>query len=136
MIANVFIVPSTKSWPLAAAKSVKVFSGRIRHPSPSVGQGDCGPPSSLVMASSPCHVTGDDGVGHRRSLGFAVLLFTSPRERLHRGIRSRAEGDKRKIPENRGERQEGQHFVGTTRKRPGGDSSTGFSLSRGEQLAK
>jgi hypothetical protein len=44
------------------------------------------------------------------------------------GNHSRAGGDKRIVPENYWERQEGQHFVGTTRKRPGGYSYIGFSL--------
>jgi hypothetical protein len=42
-------------------------------------------------------------------------------------IRSRAEGDKRIVPENHGERQEGRHLVGTAGKRPGGIFSPGFS---------
>jgi hypothetical protein len=55
---------------------------------------------------------------------------------LRRGTRSRVEGNKRIVLETPGERQEVQHFVGTTRKRPGGNISTRFSLSRGQHFGK
>jgi hypothetical protein len=51
-------------------------------------------------------------------------------------IRSRVEGDKRIVPENHGEWQEGQLLAERTRKRPRGYSSTGFSLSGGQHYGK
>jgi hypothetical protein len=52
------------------------------------------------------------------------------------GIRSRVEGDKLIVPENYGEWQEGQHFGGNDGKLLGGNSATGFSLSRVQHYGK
>ena len=73
--------------------------------------------------------------GFLRKVSEGSRYISSPFPKLAwRNNRSRAEGDKRIVPENHGEWQEVQHFVGTTRKLPGGNVSTGFSLSCGQHF--
>jgi hypothetical protein len=77
-----------------------------------------------------------DGDGHLDILSGSYSRMDKDMAGLFQGIRSRAEGDMRAVPEVPENGRSSNFSAETTKKRPGGNFATGFSLSRGQHFGK